>query len=78
MLTQPQIGSGQGGEEKGDLVSELAGGILRKVPNKFDLESVGKKYPIQYMNSMNTVLKQVKIRTVIVRMMRHVKSNQKY
>ncbi|KAK6624385.1 hypothetical protein RUM44_011244 [Polyplax serrata] len=62
LLTQPQIGSGQGGEEKGDLVSELAGGILRKVPNKFDLESVGKKYPIQYMNSMNTVLKQELIR----------------
>lgn len=49
-----------GDEEKGDVVSELAADILQKVPVKYDIESVSKKYPIQYMNSMNTVLKQVR------------------
>lgn len=60
LLTQPQIGSGTGGEEKGDEVSELAANILRQIPDKYNVEAVSEKYPILYMNSMNTVLKQVR------------------
>lgn len=60
LLTQPQIGSGTGGEEKGDEVSELAANILRQIPDKYNVEAISEKYPILYMNSMNTVLKQVR------------------
>lgn len=59
LLTQPQIGSDKGGGSGGDLVIQLASNILKKVPGKFDVVEVSKKYPILYMNSMNTVLKQV-------------------
>lgn len=43
------------------MVTELANDILEKVPNVYDVEEVSKKYPVMYSNSMNTVLKQVKL-----------------
>lgn len=44
------------------MVVDLATDILKKMPNKFNLELVAQKHPIMYTNSMNTVLKQELIR----------------
>lgn len=41
-----------------EVVSTLAADILSKIPAQFDMKEVSKKYPIVYMNSMNTVLCQ--------------------
>ncbi|GAB1862505.1 Dynein heavy chain 3, axonemal [Camponotus japonicus] len=58
LLTQPQI-SGIGVERDMDeVVFALAGEILSKMRPQFDIESASNKYPILYMNSMNTVLRQ--------------------
>ncbi|XP_018046945.1 PREDICTED: dynein heavy chain 3, axonemal [Atta colombica] len=58
LLTQPQI-SGVGVEKDMDeIVFTLASEILSKMRPQFDIEYVSKKYPVLYMNSMNTVLRQ--------------------
>ena len=41
---------------------DIAKDILSKLPPEYDVEAVGEKYPIDYMNSMNTVLRQELIR----------------
>jgi dynein heavy chain len=41
-----------------EIVSALADEILGKIPTQFDIESASEKYPVLYMNSMNTVLRQ--------------------
>lgn len=41
-----------------EVVSALAADILSRIPAQFDVKEVLKKYPILYMNSMNTVLYQ--------------------
>lgn len=41
-----------------EVVIALAADILSKIPTQFDVKEVSKKYPILYMNSMNTVLCQ--------------------
>ena len=62
LLTQLQITSaGAEGNSEG-VVSNLAANILSKMPPQFDVEKVSKKYPVLYMNSMNTVLRQELIR----------------
>ncbi|KAK2580549.1 hypothetical protein KPH14_007682 [Odynerus spinipes] len=62
LLTQPQI-SGVGAERDLDLmVYELAADILSKMPDQFDMVHVAEKFPVLYMNSMNTVLRQELIR----------------
>lgn len=40
------------------MVFALAGEILSKMRPSFDIEYVSDKYPVLYMNSMNTVLRQ--------------------
>ncbi|XP_036144833.1 dynein heavy chain 3, axonemal isoform X1 [Monomorium pharaonis] len=58
LLTQPQI-SGVGVEKDTDeVVFALASEILSKMRPQFDIEYVSNKYPVLYMNSMNTVLRQ--------------------
>lgn len=41
------------------MIIDLANDILGKIPDPFNIEAVSEKYPVQYMNSMNTVLRQV-------------------
>lgn len=45
-----------------EMVSALAGEILSKMRPQFDVEYVSNKYPVLYMNSMNTVLRQELVR----------------
>ncbi|KAL6443837.1 hypothetical protein ACFW04_001708 [Cataglyphis niger] len=62
LLTQPQI-SGIGVERDTDeVVFALAEEILSKMRPPFDIEFVSNKYPVLYINSMNTVLRQELIR----------------
>ncbi|XP_078041170.1 dynein heavy chain 3, axonemal [Augochlora pura] len=62
LLTQPQI-TGVGVERDVDtMVFNLCDDILSKIRLPFDVVEVAKKYPVLYMNSMNTVLRQELIR----------------
>ncbi|XP_017878877.2 dynein heavy chain 3, axonemal [Ceratina calcarata] len=62
LLTQPHI-TGAGVErDVDDLVYALCDDILTKVRSRFNVLEVSKKYPVLYMNSMNTVLRQELIR----------------
>jgi len=63
LLTQTQLKAGGGGADtSGSKVIEIAKDILNKLPADFDMEYVMKNYPVEYMNSMNTVLRQELIR----------------
>ncbi|CAK9833026.1 Dynein axonemal heavy chain 3 [Anthophora retusa] len=62
LLTQVQM-TGAGAEgDTNEMVFNLCVDILSKVPAPFDTLEVAKKYPVLYMNSMNTVLRQELIR----------------
>ncbi|XP_076997717.1 dynein axonemal heavy chain 3 [Tamandua tetradactyla] len=61
LLTLPRQSAGSGKSSQ-EVVEELAQDILSKLPNDFDLEMVGKLYPVIYEESMNTVLRQELIR----------------
>jgi len=56
LLTLPRQ-SGGGGKSPEQVIDELAADILTKLPPDFDLETVMKKYPVVYTESMNTVLR---------------------
>jgi len=56
LLTLPRQ-SGGGGKSPEEVIDELAADILTKLPPDFDLETVMKKYPVVYTESMNTVLR---------------------
>jgi dynein heavy chain len=43
-------------------VREVSTDILSKIPNNFDTEDAGKKHPIKYEESLNTVLAQELLR----------------
>jgi dynein heavy chain len=51
-------GGGSGGSERDAVLTELATGILNKLPPPFDLEVVAHNYPVLYSESMNTILVQ--------------------
>lgn len=61
LLTQTSIISGGGGGEgeSGGGVVELTRDMMARLPKQYDVIEVANKYPVQYYNSMNTVLKQV-------------------
>ncbi|XP_043257418.1 dynein axonemal heavy chain 3 [Colletes gigas] len=62
LLTQPHI-TGVGVERDTDeIVFSLCNDILSKMRLEFNVLEVSKKYPVLYMNSMNTVLRQEIIR----------------
>lgn len=62
LLTQPQI-TGVGVEgDMDEMVFNLCSDIQSKMRSKFDILEVSNKYPVLYMNSMNTVLRQELIR----------------
>ena len=56
LLTQGRSGGGGGSSD--DALFAIAEDILKKLPANFDLEQAGKKYPVVYEESMNTVLTQ--------------------
>ncbi|ORZ39485.1 dynein heavy chain and region D6 of dynein motor-domain-containing protein [Catenaria anguillulae PL171] len=66
LLTQGRMGGGGGGGGGGgsadDRMSEIAQDILAKLPPNFDIPTVQLKYPVNYMESMNTVLIQELVR----------------
>lgn len=51
-------GSGGGGESEVFFLSMITNDILSKIPPNFDLEAAKNKYPVEYTESMNTVLVQ--------------------
>ena len=57
MLTQSREGSG-GGKSPEEVIGEVAESLLGKLPPNFDVELAEKKYPVDYYESMNTVLTQ--------------------
>ena len=60
LLTQARSGGGGGGGD--DLLASIAEDIASKIPDDFDLEAVKAMYPVEYLQSMNTVLAQELIR----------------
>ncbi|XP_052780138.1 dynein axonemal heavy chain 12-like isoform X1 [Mya arenaria] len=57
LLTQGRTGGGGGGNTDEQL-NHIASDILSKLPKIFDIEEAIKKYPVEYNESMNTVLVQ--------------------
>ena len=56
LLTLPRQ-QGGGGKSAEEVIDDLAGDILEKLPGDFDMEQVVAKYPVVYTESMNTVLR---------------------
>jgi dynein heavy chain len=54
--------SGGAGKSREEILAETAKSILEKVPQEWDVETIGKKYPTLYSESMNTVLVQEAVR----------------
>ncbi|KAJ3020398.1 UNVERIFIED_CONTAM: Dynein heavy chain 7, axonemal [Siphonaria sp. JEL0065] len=55
-------GGGGGGKSSDEIVTEVATDILNRIPRTFNLEAAVAKYPVNYNESMNTVLIQEMIR----------------
>ncbi|MGH0177674.1 UNVERIFIED_CONTAM: hypothetical protein FKN15_074253 [Acipenser sinensis] len=54
--------SASGGRGREEIVEEIVGNILVKIPKPIDVQNVMKKFPVLYEESMNTVLLQEVIR----------------
>jgi dynein heavy chain len=61
LLLQPKISSG-GGRSREEVMVETANNILEQIPKPVDIEQVMSVYPVQYEQSMNTVIIQEIIR----------------
>ncbi|XP_059505480.1 dynein axonemal heavy chain 1 [Stegostoma tigrinum] len=61
ILLQPKT-SGGGGKGVEEIVEEICGNILAKIPQLIDINLVMEKFPVMYEESMNTVLIQEVIR----------------
>jgi dynein heavy chain len=57
MLQQSSVG-GAGGKSKEEVVLELSVEFATKLPAAFDIELARYKYPVTYLESMNSVLHQ--------------------
>ncbi|XP_032892704.1 dynein heavy chain 1, axonemal [Amblyraja radiata] len=61
VLLQPKT-SAAGGKGVEEIVGEMCGSILEDIPDLIDIKAVLEKFPVQYEESMNTVLVQEVIR----------------
>ena len=59
---QPRVSGGAGAASREETIEAAAKDIFEKVPEPFDIDQVGHKYPTDYGQSMNTVLTQECIR----------------
>jgi dynein heavy chain len=57
MLTQSREGGG-GGKSQEEVIGEVATDLIARLPPNFDIELCEKSYPVDYYESMNTVLTQ--------------------
>ena len=57
VLVSQGRGEGVGGGSD-EVLANISKGILDKLPEDFDLDEAGKRYPVVYSESMNTVLVQ--------------------
>jgi len=63
ILTQEKTGNDSGNAKSSDeIVTEISSGILESLPNPYSVEDAMKKYPVNYNESMNTVLIQEMVR----------------
>ena len=60
--TQENTNSGSGGKSNDETINEVATDILSRISKPFNIEQAMKKYPVNYNESMNTVLIQEMIR----------------
>ncbi|KAA0158934.1 hypothetical protein FNF31_05104 [Cafeteria roenbergensis] len=51
-------GGGSGGKTADETIAEVASDVQGKVRGEYDLEEVGAKFPVDWKESMNTVLRQ--------------------
>jgi dynein heavy chain len=59
---QPKTGGGDGARSSEDVLTEMSSKFLDDLPAPFDHEAVCAKYPVDYKESMNTVLAQELLR----------------
>ncbi len=62
VCVQGKAGGG-GGASRDSVLSDLAADIAQRLPQPFDIEAARFKYPVDYYESMNTVLTQVSTHT---------------
>jgi dynein heavy chain len=63
ITAQGESKSGGGGQKTSDeLLIEISSDILNRIPSAFKIDQVAQKYPVNYNESMNTVLVQEMIR----------------
>lgn len=62
LYTLQSSAGGSGGKGKEEVVLQLAIDFATKLPPPFDLELATYKYPVTYLESMNSVLHQEMIR----------------
>merc|ERR1711871_347608 len=55
---EPRVASSGGGMSREEVIGGLVADILERVPDNIDLVPVRRKYPVDYHESMNTVLVQ--------------------
>lgn len=58
VLLTKQDGGGGSGENQDEVATKLANTILEDIPDYFDLAEASKKYPVDYNQSLNSVLTQ--------------------
>lgn len=72
ILTQGQVVVGGSDKDSDQKIIDLANSIAVNIPNLFDVIEAAEKYPTKYEQSMNTVLRQVRLNRLTARLFRIV------